>query len=138
MTSLIDRLRDADGPDRELDAAIHMALFDPKPGWRWHFDNAELSQSLWARRSGYSSTHVDFPAYTASLDAVLALIGEVLPRVLIDLTEGKPGGGFPAYHSQLKFLPDRDGRARRVDAWGKSRSLSALIALLMAMEAQDG
>lgn len=56
LKELLERVRKAEGPDPELDLAVHVAL-NPFP------------QSVTPR----------LPALTSSLDACLSLMGEVLP-----------------------------------------------------------
>ncbi len=56
--TLIDRLSKLDGPDREVDAEVHAATNPPL-------------------RVGLRFGHI--PAYTASVDAALALAERVLP-----------------------------------------------------------
>ena len=86
LAALIERLEKLTGPDREVDEAIHRIAqpnadmfrrWNPEPivdysdvgsHWKW---NAEWLSG------GFSS--VPFPKYTASLDAVIALVERELP-----------------------------------------------------------
>lgn len=78
-TDLQDKLTRASEGSRELDAEVHKAFNDVKPGYFWDFDAGELSQVLWMRKAGFSSISINTPDYTTSLDAALALLAEVLP-----------------------------------------------------------
>lgn len=74
--TLIEKLEQADGPSRELDAAI-------------------FEQVVKANRIA-----LDFSAYTSSLDAAVALVERVLPRhrwVIANRTGPKVGGSASVY-----------------------------------------
>ena len=81
MGSLIERARSATGPDRELDADIYLGLLGGEVQWR----QANYTMEMYpvARRpsanhvGGYE--HEQVPLYTASIDAVLALVERCLP-----------------------------------------------------------
>jgi len=120
LSELRERLEQADGPSRELDAEIHLALF-PK---------AKVNKSDPARWM-VSPVH-RLPDYTFSLDAALALVERVLPQ----------SGGW-----QFGVYQGPPG-ARVWCAWGWKRGigqvgftkrptapLALLIALTRAMEA---
>jgi hypothetical protein len=74
MPTLVDLAERVEGlaePDAEIDMEIAQALgwwqeHSPHLGWFWHTPSRGILR--------------DVPAYTASLDAVVALIGEKLPR----------------------------------------------------------
>ena len=88
-SELIERLEKATGPDRDLDAALYVALCKPKQypdDLRYYYlpsvstDHMEMCApgTYWLKeRSGRSLQTA--PAYTASLDAALALVERVLP-----------------------------------------------------------
>jgi hypothetical protein len=83
MLALAERAEKATGPDRELDAAIAVAVC-----WRWEgWSEGDLAVEEAAARSGmaYVADRVRnstnsiwrlLPAYTASLDAAMTLVPE--------------------------------------------------------------
>ena len=101
ISELIERVKAATGPDRELDEAIRF-YFDPK-GSRYYSENS---------------------AYTASIDAALALVERVLPEH--DWILGHTNGGL-TIHCQLG--PDADKMA-----FGDTPALAILLALLTALQ----
>jgi hypothetical protein len=83
MKSIVERLQQATGPDRDLDADIEIALFRtswvkaPKaPG-----EIAETPQHFWpeGKLRFFTRSGTIAPAYTASFDAAMSLIGRVYP-----------------------------------------------------------
>jgi hypothetical protein len=72
-TKILTRLREATGPDRKLDAAIIKALF---PRCRILPYSA---YTIWCREPGKDWGWEKLEGLTASIDAVFALIGEMLP-----------------------------------------------------------
>lgn len=95
MSDLIQKLQSADGPSRELDAEIWAHV----GGWklvtqedgvevraeRYDGDVVSEWESVGFIDSGghfrvYMSFEEDLPAYSASLDAALALVGEIAPE----------------------------------------------------------
>lgn len=71
LLALAERVETATGPEREIDARLHAILLG-RTGFVWlghHYDCDQLSAA-----GGFS-----VPKWTASLDAVVALIGEKLP-----------------------------------------------------------
>lgn len=81
MTDLITRLSKLDGPDREVDAEIDVLFFGGETVWKQA--NYTMEQFPASKRSskhhicGYAYECV--PAYTASVDAAIALAARVLP-----------------------------------------------------------
>lgn len=94
LTDLIDRLEKAEGPDRELDLAIHVALYpdgeiarlvkehrrglDHKPGMAWdiwHSGSVVFERRTEDGRCPYNGG-IPLPAVTSSLDAALTLVPE--------------------------------------------------------------
>lgn len=120
MTSLLTRLKEATGPDRDLDLEIE-CLFYKRPA-RIHLHRVR--------------------EYTASLDAVLSLIGEVLPGWSYHLDSpsmNAMGDTLPA-RAQLREVVDGDfGKTwiKRADGSSHCMILAALIALLTAMGELD-
>lgn len=124
--SLLNRLEAADGPDRELDAEIAMAFKGCRPPMK------------------------TIGRYTASLDAALALAGEVLPgwAVKIDGPKWtyldhskwtamlKEPRGEPEFHqgSMVPLYPHRT----IIGETHKSPAIAMILALLRATSQEAG
>lgn len=83
LHSLLERLQKADGPDREIDAAIILMI--EHPGYR--FPESVLNRVPHDLQEAYERlTHDGFgagkrpPPYTAALDAAISLVEKVLPE----------------------------------------------------------
>ncbi|RRY11357.1 hypothetical protein [Brucella anthropi] len=111
MTDLITRLSKLDAPDREVDAEIHSLFHETI----WKFDDGR-------------KVFRDIPAYTASVDAAIALAERELPGKGIDLLREAISELGKKYHwhiclkkpEQLRELP-----------------IQVCIALLRAKEASN-
>ena len=126
--TLIERLEAAEGPSRELDAEIAEQF-----GWRiWRLGLSAINpfgmHGSPAEGIGIYNPRVarELPAYTASLDATLALVEEVLPGVPWSLERCEtfevdmwPGPGFENV----------------IVTAHKSPAITLLIALLKAKDA---
>jgi hypothetical protein len=112
MRDLIKRLEGATGPDRELDLAVCQVC-----GIFYSYADTPTGPK-----------HISCPAYTASLDAALALVGEKLPDAAWSV--GNRAFGGQAY---LMLKP----AAAMFDGIGSSPALAVLIALLKALEADQ-
>lgn len=102
--NLLSRLQGLTAPNREVDALIHTAT------------NAPLREGLRFGR---------VPAYTASLDATVALCERVLPGY--DWIVGHTNGGL-TIHAQV-------GQNEMV--FGETPAIALLIAILTAKEDRD-
>src|SRR5262245_50781771 len=71
LSELLERVRKAKGPDRELDKAL----------WRHLIFDAELDKPGhdWMAQVGKTT-----PAYTASIDSALALVERLLPQGFLE------------------------------------------------------
>lgn len=89
LADLLARLEKAEGPDREIDAALLVALLKPEQladDLRYYrlpspsMDHMEMCApgTYWLKQRSGASLHTS-PHYTASLDAALALVERVLP-----------------------------------------------------------
>ena len=74
LTALLERVRAATGPDRELDGAV-MDAVDPLPN---------PAQTRWECISG-QEFHLTVPPLSASVDAALALVERMLPGAYINV-----------------------------------------------------
>lgn len=91
LAGLIERVESAPGPDRNLDAEIHVTLCQPQPikgdeTRRYRLPHVSLDEMdqcapghyWYCQRSG-KSLH-SAPPYTASLDAAIKLVDSALPQ----------------------------------------------------------
>ncbi len=97
LTSLIERLEKAEGPDRELDRLIHFHVESP---WlaekcvKWvpaafEGPNDFLWWSAERQAEGKEGYHDSWESYTASVDALMSLIHERLPEWRIATEHGE-------------------------------------------------
>ena len=125
LSSLIERLEKASGPDREIDALIFVAVDARDPALRV----ARSTPLGWYVEAGDDEDRPLLqPEYTKSLDAALALCERALPDWDIDL--GKVGGEWFA-----TVLPqdgtDIDGEQ------APSPALALCLALLRALSQKE-
>lgn len=128
LAALLVRVEKAEGADRELDTRIWQVLvFDPKllkPGHDW----------LKTPGLGYSK-----PAYTASLDAALALCERVLPGCYwraAELTPGEIAGMRPPGNQEFWATVGPAGAQEQ--AFGFTPALALIAAMLRALLALAG
>lgn len=120
MLDLIERLEKAAGPNFEMEHLIAEAAYPHLRGFR------RPGAAGWVG-PGWSTSAP--PPYTASLDAIMALIGEKSPlRGPIALEMA--GSGFCAIESTE---PCQDP----VTAWGNTPALACCIALLRALQTKE-
>lgn len=119
LADLIERIGGATGPDRRLDGAIAIAL---TPGAR-----------TWIRglAGGYKvgDEHKVADAFTASLDAALALVERVLPGWFIGVQQNR---GVPAENAWSGILCPEDGD--EVEITAPTPALALLSSMLRAVE----
>tara|TARA_R100001086_G_scaffold225289_2_gene143565 strand:- start:19676 stop:20173 length:498 start_codon:yes stop_codon:yes gene_type:complete len=161
--SLITRLREAEGASRELDAEIcaHLRrgifprvydhinciartfIFDGREDWYVTLSPIDLPSARECR-----DLAVAVPKYTASLDAALALVAEVLPGWFFDMghnygtneiQHGVFEGGELRYElNDPPFLAELiSPTGGHFEAGHKSPAIALLIALLQAQGAQE-
>lgn len=122
MLDLIERLEKAESGSRDFDADMSIVIFDSQVK-----RERQILQSF-VHHMGDGDWSV-IPAYTTSLDAIVALIGERSPlRGPIALEMA--GSGFCAIESTE---PCQDP----VTAWGNTPALAACIALLRAIQTKE-
>lgn len=155
LRELLDRLEKLEGPCREIDTEIVRLVVLPRSSRHKLFDGVwfvnvghpgdEAAALLkandptwvlrddWRRPGPYDIAGYNQPAYTASLDAALELVGRVLPEhnriirtyVLDRITD-----------VDLIDMTRKGGPDFRASA--KTPALALLAALLSALEARDG
>lgn len=133
MLELIERLEKAESGSRDFDADMSIVIFDSQVK-----RERQILQSF-VHHMGDGDWSV-IPAYTTSLDAIVALIGEKLPgwSVVIRLP-----GEAKHKHTCEVAAPD-DPAASITDPWpfrtsagASSAPLAACIALLRAIQTKE-
>ena len=126
MTDLITRLSKLDAPDREVDVEIFIRFNIPAER-AGRIDYAHGMVGWWPKDGPYVSA-VTVPAYTASVDAVIALAERVLPKygrfVRSDM-HGHHAGVFTPYTMSV------------TEGSGATPAITLCIALLRAKEASN-
>ena len=118
LTELSRRVSKAEGPSRELDAAVYIA-----------FTKARLPDAEYLK-----GLKLDWlPAYTASIDAVAALIAEKLPTNWHWLA-GHAGDAFPGLFTGMIMPP---GLAFEMTVRAKTPALALLAAALLAIHERN-
>lgn len=113
--NLLSRLQGLTAPDREVDALIHTAT------------NAPLREGLRFGR---------VPAYTASLDAAVALCERVLPGWSWECRASGTGDKGQATVWNPSKAPGYNEEQRAYNC--ATPAIALLIAILTALEARDG
>ena len=112
LTTLLERVRAAAGPDRELD---HDIMLDAEPAG-WH-----------------TIPNTEDDRYSASIDTALSLVARVLPGWRFDVHSPRFGTPFEA------VLMDGDSASRKiVVAKAATAPLAILAALLSALSRANG
>lgn len=137
LTELLDRVRDAAGPDRELDADVFDIWGDGHLIW-------DLGEPLYLKRpaGAVRQTRYDVPRYTASIDAALALTERVLPGWHVTMATFHTDYGGPyADAASTGYINNIDGHddefAESAGATIPLAILAAALTALIALEAQQ-
>src|SRR5215217_4161473 len=130
LNALLERVKAAMGPDRDLDAAILCALppfgVNWKPDDRWQ-GRANFEHSIGDGDSRQAAT------FTASIGSALALVGRCLPGWRHDIHSPRFGRPFEA------VLMDGDSASRRiVVGTGATAPIAILSALLSTIDNERG
>ena len=153
LLALIERVEKATGPDRDLDAAVFVAVTGAAT-WSYddnchidaliksgayrgdkqlHPDYAPNPRVTWRYRIG-DADYGEVPSLSASVDAALALLERVLPGAFWHMAKGKLRAGEPLYAFQLLFGADEViGEAEHNDL-----CLAIIAATLRAMHQEIG
>lgn len=119
LETLLARVLEGEGPDRELNAEIEAWLtgrvtHPRKPGWTFEKQDAEWKLARLADSPFISQASRPAPLYTASLDAALTLVPE--------------GWTWARYHGgvfECAVLDERRSRFERGEAATPARALIA-------------
>jgi len=140
LTTLSRRVSEADGPSRELDAKVAEAIgwrASHDPWWNWHEGpRYDPPGDEWCiRRDGRNDLACNeaLPAFTASIDAVAALIAEKLPANWHWLA-GHAGDAFPGMFTGMIMPP---GLAFEMTVFAKTPALALLSAALLAIHERN-
>lgn len=90
LQPLLDRVRQASGGDRELDAIVWCALEHPmeKPQRNFFYTNREEWGFFKTNQPQPGLTFYDAPPLTASIDAALSLVERLLPGWNVEIYHG--------------------------------------------------
>lgn len=136
LNELLERVKAATGPDKDIDVAL-LHLWEPTHEALRSYDERYQTElrdgvfSVWKTDGGYSAS-VPFPRFTSSIDAALALVERVLPGCEYEATN--------LYHVAMVSLPMNMSMvmdpqtARRED---NNMPLTILSALLQALISQE-
>lgn len=129
--TLIDRLSKLDGPNRRLDHEMHILFFVPdekKDTVEWNHQGSYI----WRPADGFINFDT-VPAYTASVDAAIALARRLWPDVMYRVGNDGEGPDPSLYLGEI-FIP-----GEQKDSYFTGRSpmdaISLCIAILRAKEA---
>lgn len=135
---IIDRLEKAGVPDRELDAAIMRHVGDaphegPRPLQDWKYEGS----GRW-HLSEFNQPHPGYtilaPAYTASLDAAIALVEKMLPGWRWTVFGPHPDFTERFAHADLWKRDPSVMITEPVSEKAATPALALLLALFRAME----
>jgi hypothetical protein len=132
LQSLIERVEKASGPCRELDADVFRAIGAPVP-FQWFNKVAALTydekQKFWTAPIGDMQLRYEPPHYSASLDAVMALMPDGHTFDLGDCNED---------NLPWACITRMSGDCPDYDATGSTVVLALLSAILKSRLATNG
>lgn len=142
LADLIARVEGASGPDRELDADLHLA-FGQAPNehynrpWRHPILLSEEHRRPglleYVEISGVSARPA--PIYTASIDAALALMERCLPGLVLVMR--RLANGLWQVDEAWIYNGPHDATDFDVDSSPRPGALAILLALLRALQSQE-
>ena len=122
LSDLITAVERAEGPSRDIDAAVEVIFHEPpklaaamtpgEPGWLWATDGSQWKA----------------PGYTASIDAVVALIRREMPGASYGFTNEPPSAVF----ARVNMTYGASGDADHI-----TEALALLLAFLRAARARQ-
>ena len=124
------RLEQLEGPSREADADIYIALFIPAERVG-RIDRLGGCVGWWPKDAPYVSA-IDVPAFTASLDAAVALVERVLPEWKKQLFENWDGLWIARVTGARRTF-GTDYMRERAPAGSPNGAIALLIAALEAL-----
>ena len=127
LRDLLERVERATEGSRDLDDAIDALLFPTEPGRT--FDGVTPIPDGWG--SGFG------PAYSASVDAALALIGRVLPGGWVGFQANRVTDPQRAWSAWLEVFPDKAKDYDTFERQAPTPALALCAALLAAMIEQE-
>ena len=131
--TLLDKLKQATGADRELDAQVFVHLTRGFIDGKNAFDEdvyATFDSEGNSVRPGLDPLML-VPRYTASVDACLALMGEVLPDGWEVRCNFETSGWADAY---AEYGDPNKGSWRHTEEWSGPAAIALLIAIVRATE----
>lgn len=133
LTALLARVEAAEGPDRELDLALSIALEFPahRP---MTMDDRWAATGIEGKHTLDGNGWFNAPFFTASLDAALALVARTLGAIMWSIGNTGDDGGDAAFEADLyakSGQPDWE-----VHTYGPSPPLALIAALLRALIAE--
>lgn len=146
LTPLIDRVAGAGGADREIDAALHVALIKPEQyqdDLRYFrlptpsMDHMEMCApgTYWLKQRSGASLHTA-PAYSESLDAALSLVARVLPGW--SYAHGNQAPRFDAnprgHDHWARVFPRYEQQDGSGNQYASTPALALILAMLRAKE----
>lgn len=146
LKSLLERVEKATGPDRELDAALGSVFRvppNPNPP-HWIIDNFPVWRGRQDGRievvheNGDGGVHWRAAPYTASLDAALALVEEMLPGWFwragyVPSPQWIGGINFYCWAHVSRTTASHCDRDDEATGWAHTVPLAILLALLRAL-----
>lgn len=135
--SLIERLEKAEGPDRELDAAIEALFYtleNDAPAEIVCDSDCAATGQYWVKIDGGRSLYAADPL-TKSLDAALSLVERVLPGWGIEvLTPDRDMWRAQVWRWRSET---NDERGQWTPCYARPPALALLLSLLKAKQAQE-
>jgi hypothetical protein len=143
LADLIERLKQATGPDREIDLAIHLALYPEgdlarvvkshprdearsrQEGYSWYLDGEAVIYKKIDGDRCVANGGYPLPEYTKSIDAVVPIIPERHGWFIENTTL--------MFIAQVYRLIDIDLPAKRFDGEGDYAAIALCIAALTAI-----
>lgn len=125
-TDILTRLREAEGPDRELDRDIGLAI----GGWRYEA-LGDLGEMLFVPEDATyygDSPGAMYPSFTESIEASLALVERMLPGCAWEITTTgfKPGASIVVHGPRTMF-----------GAYANTPALALIAALFTALQEKE-